>query len=427
MKILYLHQYFKTLEMAGGTRSYEMARRLASWGHEVHVVTARDDGTLKGNWSFENIDGVHVHWLPVEYSNKMGFWARMSAFLRFAWHSAHKAASLKSDVIFATSTPLTIALPGAYASWRQRIPLVFEVRDLWPTVPIALGILKHPFLITLATWLEKFAYKQSARVVALAPGMADGVAETGYDKRRIAIIPNGCDLGLFENQLVNDNVQSKKHYSILYIGAIGPANGVEYIPRLAKALADEYPDISIEFNVIGDGKNFESVNRLSEQLGVLNKSVFLLGAKSKREIPAWTARCTATIMTYDGPEILYRDSVSNKFFDSMAAGKPVIANFSGFSTLIAKSAGAGIILPKSNFSSAARQLINILDNKDFLHSAPKACIALAKTHFDRDALARSLEKLLLQAVSKADVDENTEIIGDKYRKLWQTVKEADRS
>src|SRR5690606_41784512 len=119
--------------------------------------------------------------------------ARLTALLRFALHDARKAASLRGDVIFASSTPLTIALPAAYSAWRQRIPMVFEVRALWPAVPIALGILKHPLLVALAKWLETFAYQRSARVVALAPGMADGVVDAGYDARRIAVIPNGCD------------------------------------------------------------------------------------------------------------------------------------------------------------------------------------------------------------------------------------------
>ena len=175
MRITYLHQYFNTPEMSGGTRSYEMARRLVAMGHEVNMITSwREDDGRKG-W-FETAEaGIKVHWLPVPYSNKMGFKERISAFFRFAWGAARKAASLPADVVFATSTPLTIALPGVYAARRQKAPMVFEVRDLWPELPIAIGALKNPFLQFMARQLELFAYRNSKAIVALSPGMRDGV------------------------------------------------------------------------------------------------------------------------------------------------------------------------------------------------------------------------------------------------------------
>jgi UDP-N-acetylglucosamine:LPS N-acetylglucosamine transferase len=142
MKIIYLHQYFNTPTMVGSTRSYEMARRLVAYGHEVHMITSwrEDDG--RKNWFKTEENGINVHWLPVPYSNEMGFYERIKAFVKFALGSAKKAIELKGDIVFATSTPLTIAVPGIIASKINRIPMVFEVRDLWPEVPVALGILR---------------------------------------------------------------------------------------------------------------------------------------------------------------------------------------------------------------------------------------------------------------------------------------------
>src|SRR5699024_5606020 len=111
MKIIYLHQYFNTPDMAGGTRSYEMARRLVAWGHEVHMVTSWREPTDKHGWFTSVEAGIQVHWLPLPYGNYMGYRERIQAFLLFAWKAARKAASIPADVIFATSTPLTIAIP----------------------------------------------------------------------------------------------------------------------------------------------------------------------------------------------------------------------------------------------------------------------------------------------------------------------------
>ena len=138
MRILYLHQYFNTPDMTGGTRSYEMALRLVRAGHEVHMITSeRTPGIDRRGWRVEDVHGITVHWLPVRYSNRMTFARRLVAFAEFAWGAGRRAASLDTDLVFATSTPLTIALPGVYAARHHRIPMVLEVRDLWPTVPIA--------------------------------------------------------------------------------------------------------------------------------------------------------------------------------------------------------------------------------------------------------------------------------------------------
>ncbi|MDZ7703684.1 MAG: glycosyltransferase [Trueperaceae bacterium] len=135
MRIVYLHQYFNTPAMHGGTRSFEMARRLVDNGHEVHMVTSSRSTSQNGKkhrWQQTQEAGILVHWLPVPYSNDMTYRNRMKAFFAYAYGAARKAAALNGDVVFATSTPLTIALPAAYAARLNRAPMVFEARDLWP-------------------------------------------------------------------------------------------------------------------------------------------------------------------------------------------------------------------------------------------------------------------------------------------------------
>ncbi|XKF14805.1 hypothetical protein LL947_09945 [Halomonas sp. BLK-85] len=92
MKIIYLHQYFNTPEISGGTRSYEMARRMVSSGHEVHMVTSyREQGESRRGWFKTEESGIHVHWYPVPYSNHMGFAQRLKAFFAFALAARRKA------------------------------------------------------------------------------------------------------------------------------------------------------------------------------------------------------------------------------------------------------------------------------------------------------------------------------------------------
>ena len=255
--------------MAGGTRSYEMARRLVATGHEVHMITAWREPTDKKNWFTSEEAGILVHWLPVPYSNSMSFMERIHSFIRFASSSARKAATLPGDIVFATSTPLTIAIPGILASWWKRVPMVFEVRDMWPDVPIALGALRNPILIWLSRWLEIFAYRYAAHVVALAPGMREDIISKGIPAKKVSVIPNGCDLDVL---LADSNSMSlRKQYDwlgerklVIYAGAVGKANGVDYLVQLAKEVS--VIDPAIRFVVFGDGRERKAVYQLAERV-----------------------------------------------------------------------------------------------------------------------------------------------------------------
>ena len=116
MKIVYLHQHFRTPEMSGGTRSYEMGRRLVAAGHEVHVITADASGRRGARWEVREVAGMRVHSLAVPYDNTMTPMRRIVAFLHFALFAGFRAGRVRPDLIFASSTPLTIScllrLPG---------------------------------------------------------------------------------------------------------------------------------------------------------------------------------------------------------------------------------------------------------------------------------------------------------------------------
>lgn len=199
MRIVYINQYFRTPDMAGGTRSYEMARRFVAAGHDVHVITSdlECESEAPRKWCEYDIEGIRVHVFPICYSNRMTFKRRIPAFLKFAWVASRRIAAVEADIVFASSTPLTPAIPAVYASHRCKIPMVFEVRDLRPEVPIAVGALHDPVSIWAARRLERFAYRHAAQIVALSPGMKAGVAKTRYTKDRIHVIPNCSDNALF--------------------------------------------------------------------------------------------------------------------------------------------------------------------------------------------------------------------------------------
>lgn len=401
MKVVYLHQYFNTPEMAGGTRSYEMARRLVAAGHEVDLVTTwREPGDKRG-WFVTDEAGIRVHWLPVRYSNSMTYAERIRAFLRFAWESARRAASLGGDVVFATSTPLTIALPGIFAAWRNRIPMVFEVRDMWPAVPIAIGAIRNPLLVRSARWLEQFTYRYATHIVALAPGMADDIAAEGVPRTKLTVIPNGCDLDVFA---VPEKAPSPRdEYAwlgnarlVLYAGALGLANGVGYLVRVATEAVKL--DREIRFVIIGEGAERKSIEAAAESAGLLGHQVFMFDPMPKRELVRWLHAADMITALFTGPRVIWKDAVQNKFFDALAVGKPIANNFDGWQSRIARDAGVGLILDPTDVAVAARQLVAALQDEAWLRTVPDRARRLATEEFERGLLAERLERVLACAV-----------------------------
>ena len=183
MRVTYLHQYYNSPRMNGSTRSHNIASKLVSRGFEVNIFTSfrASNPSWKG-WRVTEEDGIKVHWYAVRYSNNMNFIRRIWAFLVFAIVSSIRVCKLKCDIIFATSTPLTICIPAIIASKFWSVPMVFEVRDLWPEVPIAIGAIKNPLAILLSKYLERIAYKNSSAIIALSPTMKAGVVSAGYSE-----------------------------------------------------------------------------------------------------------------------------------------------------------------------------------------------------------------------------------------------------
>ncbi len=403
MKVIYLHQYFNTPKMSGGTRSYEMARRLVASGHEVSIITTWREETDQKTWFVTDESGIKVYWLPVTYSNRMNYAARIKAFLHFAWSSAYKAASLDGDIIFATSTPLTIALPAIYASWRKQIPMVFEVRDMWPSVPIALGAIRNPLLVKVSIWLEKIAYKHSAHIVALAPGMREDIIAQGISSDKVSVIPNGCDLDVFSQTprtpLPRDLypwLGTRK--LVLYAGTVGKANGIDYLVKLAQQV--KLFDPEVRFVVIGDGGEWQKVRSLAIEKGVFEKNFFMLPALPKYDLVLWLHSATIILALLTNLPIVYKHAVQNKFFDALAVGKPIACNFDGFQSQVAKEYDIGLIIDPLNPDVAAKQLLSALYDTQWLDGVPERSRILAEGRFNRDHLATQLEEILLDVVAK---------------------------
>lgn len=403
MKIIYLHQYFGGPNSTGGTRTYEMAKRLVARGHAVHVVTsARNGTTYLGPWRSEEMAGIQVHSVPVPYSNSMSYPRRILSFFAFAARSGIYARRLRGDLVFATSTPLTIALPAAFAIFLRKSPMVFEVRDLWPEMPVATGALRNPLLIFLARALERFAYRHAAQVVALSPGMVKGVALTGYPIASITMIPNASDLELFGGQDANARIWRDSldwlgnRPLVLYCGTFGTINDLRYLVEVAAEAQTMNSDL--RFLVVGSGGEERQIRERAVELGVLNESFFMLERIPKNEIPVVFAAATICTSLF-APVKEMESNSANKFFDSLAAGRPVAINYGGWHEELLDSHHAGMRIDPLDHALAARVLVDLVADASRLKSLGLAARRLAESEFARDLLAEQLNGVFERTVS----------------------------
>jgi glycosyltransferase involved in cell wall biosynthesis len=389
VRVTYLHQYFATRDGTTGTRSYEFARRLVSAGHAVTVITSSAQLPTAMHGRHEaDVDGIRVVIIDVPYHNHMPLRERLSSFLRFAAGATVAAARTPADVIVATSTPLTIAIPGLAARVARRAPMVFEVRDLWPSAPIALGALRNPVLRSAARALEWAAYHGARQVIALSPGMADGVAARGVARSRITVIPNACDRDLFEVP-ASAGAEFRERAQIppeaplvVYTGALGRLNDVAYLADVARRMRELAPDV--RFLVVGDGQGREELVRRASGL----ENFAVSGPVPKRDVPAILSAATvATSLFARGPVMTVNSA--NKFFDALAAGRPLAINYDGWHRELLTESGAGIWLDPDDPAAAARALAAFIHDGERLAAARAAASGLARERFDRDQLAES--------------------------------------
>jgi len=401
MHIIYLHQYFNTPEMSGSTRSFEVGRRLVAAGHQVDIITSWQEPTARKGWFTTDESGMRVHWLAVRYSNHMNYLARIVAFFRFAIRAAGRARRVRGDVVFATSTPLTIAIPAVYAARRRGIPMVFEVRDLWPELPIAIGALKNPVLRRAARVLERFSYSNSAAVIALSPGMAEGIVRTGYPRERVVIVPNASDLELFQRDTSHGRAFRRRigiddgRILVGYLGTLGRINGVSYLVQVAAALKG---DPRFLFLTVGDGQEREQVAALARSEGVLDRNFLMLSKIAKAQVPALlSAVDVATSLFLPIPQM--ESNSANKFFDALAAGCCVAINYGGWHAQLLREAQAGIRLD-SDPRRAASDLQALADEPGKIKSAGLNARRLAEEKFSRDDLAAKIQAVLAGVIGE---------------------------
>lgn len=394
MKVLYFHQHFTTPKGSTGIRSYVMSKKILQMGHEVTIVCGSFIGADTGlKDSFKNgfrrgyVDGIEVIELDISYGNKDRFFKRFLSMTKYFFKAIYFVFKEKYDLVFATSTPLTAGIPGIISKWIKRKPFIFEVRDLWPELPKEMGIIKNPIILLLMSILEWVSYKSADYIIALSPGIKDGIKRRGIPENKISMIPNGCDLDIFKNKAATKwrpKGVNKNDFIALFSGTHGIANDLNSILDAANELKKRGRE-DIKIILIGQGGQKSKLIQRATSENLDN--VIFMNPIDKINLSGLMAEVDIGLQVLANIPAFYYGTSPNKFFDYISAGLPVINNYPGWLADIISHNNCGFVVPPENPKSFANALIKAADHKEDLFVMGHNSLMLAKRDFDRVKLA----------------------------------------
>ncbi|MDX2301885.1 MAG: glycosyltransferase family 4 protein [Microscillaceae bacterium] len=392
MKIVYIHQYFRTPEEGGAIRSYYLATALAAQGHQVELICAYSGKKYRKRM----VEGVLVHELPIPYNNRMGKWARIKAFLKFVWMAFGRASRIpQADLYYVSSTPLTVGLIALLLKKLYRKKYYFEARDLWPEVPIALGVIRGRLMQFFLRYLEKQIYIHAEKLIALSPGIREGMLRQAPQKE-VYLIPNLADCTFFNPQ---PYISQKKisicgvmydwgeGFLITYFGSLGRANALSSLVDIAAWFQENKMD-GVQFLIVGDGAEKEKLLQKMQNL----QNICLIKTVNKYDLREILNLTDITYISFLNHPILETTS-PNKFFDALAAGKLCVINFKGWLKDMVEQERCGFYANPEQPEVFYEKLNPFLQNPALLREYQKNARKLAKSRFSKQLLVSDFIEL----------------------------------
>ncbi len=395
MNILILHQHFNIPLYGGALRSYYLAKALIDSGINPIVITATSDTIYRK----QNYEGIEIHYLPVAYDNRFGFWKRSFSFLRYGWMASRLAANIPEiKICYAISVPLTVGISARLIKFRSNIPYIFEVGDLWPDAPIQMGFVKNRFLIRVLYELEKSIYNNALSVVALSTVIKSAI-EQKSPLQRVHVIPNMSDTDFYKPAAKEKALEKKfgveGKFVISYIGAFGLANDLDLL--LQNAFESQQAELPVFFLLCGDGAMVDKLKEKQKEYDLRNlKFIPFQNRIGVREVMNVT---DATFISYKSIPILETGS-PNKYFDGLASGKLILINFGGWIKEEIETHRCGVFIDPRSPNDFAKKIQPFIDSPELLHQYQQSSRTLAESVYSRKVLGEKFRDLFLERTER---------------------------
>jgi len=385
-RVLVFNHFAVPLGEAGGTRHTELFGRVPGWSHLI--VAARDNLSTHRRQS-DQAGFTFIATTPYS-SNGLSRVVNWASYGVLAALRTGFGRGFRPDLVYASSPHLLSGLSGWLVAKRYHVPLVLEVRDLWPRVLADMGQLEESSLAYRGlAQLESFLYRNADCIVVLADGVAGHLIERGISASRVHVISNGADTHYFDAHESRDSLRDVYAFdklTFLYAGAHGPANGLELILEAAASVSD----LDVDFVLLGDGISKPELQRQSAELGL--KNLRFLDAVPKSDMPGILAAADVGVHCLaDVP--LFKYGVSpNKVYDYMAAGKPVLTNTGGDVGALVTDSRAGVAVRPDGLSLGVRRMA--AESAQQLADWGRSGRSFIDAHKSRPKLAEQLGRLM---------------------------------
>lgn len=380
LKILYVHQYFRTPEQGGAIRSYYLATGLAQAGFDVTVLTTHAETIPKTTF----LNGFKVEYLPISYSHYYPKWKRIQSFLRFMWAAFRYMQTAQYDICYATSTPLTVGFLAFINRYLKHKKYIFEVRDLWPLAPVQLGFIRNKWLIRFLFWAEKKIYQNATHIVSLSPQMTDYIKT--LVQKPTTTLPNISDTDFFEPTF--KTICKEQPIVVAYTGTLGVANELEKLIKLAHYC--QKTQQNLQFRIAGEGTELPKIKALAQHYGLNNVS--FLGFLDKKGVKQLLQQAHFAYVSFADAPVLQTGS-PNKFFDALAAGVPILINIKGWMTELIEKEKCGFYVAAPTPERLKSILENFYNNAALYEIYSKNARKLAENQFSKTKAVEQMVKI----------------------------------
>lgn len=361
----YISKYFapQTSSTPGG-RSWFLMRELAKKGYNPIVITSDSNNLIEVPNLIQRVtqtkqDGVSLVWLKTLKYSVAKSPRRILSWFHFEWNLLllNKEALPKPDAIVVSSLSLLTVLNGVFLKRKYRCRLIFEVRDIWPlTITEEGGVSKkNPFIIFLAL-IEKLGYLKADAIIGTMPNLVEHVRLVSKTKAPVYCVPMGIANEQVENTQPLEPEYATQYLSstamkVVHAGTIGITNALEVFFAAAEQLQD---NATIQFILVGDGAlKQDYINKYAH----LTNLVFAPKV-SKYQVQSVLKLCDVVYFSTFPSKVWNYGQSLNKVVDYMLSGKPVVASYSGYPSMIDE-AQCGAFVPAGDATALAIELAKL--------------------------------------------------------------------
>lgn len=404
MRVLLISQYFPPETGGPPNRLLSIANGLREAGHEVHVLAEKPnhpEGIIREDYrggSFEErtYDGIPVTYTWVYTDPEKNFLKRLAFYLSFMVMAVVGALRTKGDfdVVLASSPPLFVGLSGWLAARLKDAKFVFDVRDIWPEVAVAMGALTNSVAIRLAERLEQFIYNRADGITAVTSSFCDHIQEVASERIPMRRVMNGTMPDVFQQDERREDVREalgvEGKYVVTYAGNLGLAQGLPHLIEAADLLQENE---DVKFVLLGSGPVKEDLIQEANSRELDN--ICFLDRVPLEEAAAHMAASDALLVPLEDHEI-YRQFIPSKLFDSMASGHPVLLSVDGEARSILEEAEGGLYYPAEDGEALAERIEWLVNHPEEGKEMGRTGRAYARKNCTRAVQAQEMADFLEQ-------------------------------